>query len=102
MRLIDADLFMQNVRNELNCDERCCECVHDNLCEIYKMTLKQPTAFDLESAIEQLERHKEEITNRKERDILNIVAKTNAKAAVEKDIEILKSAANVTNGKNGG
>ncbi len=55
MRLIDVDLFMENVRKELNCDERCCECVHDNLCEIYKMALKQPTAYDVDKVVEQLE-----------------------------------------------
>lgn len=52
--LIDADLFMENVRKELNCDERCCECVHDNLCEIYKMMLKQPTAYDVDKVVERL------------------------------------------------
>lgn len=54
------------------------------------------------AVVNQLEEHKERIKNRKERDILNVVGKTNAKAAVEEDIEILKSAANATNGKNGG
>ena len=55
MRLIDADLFMENVRKELNCDERCCECVHDNVCEIYKMTLNQPTAYDVDKVVKRLE-----------------------------------------------
>lgn len=54
------------------------------------------------AVVNQLEEHKERIKNRKERDILNVVGKTNAKAAVEEDIEILKSAANATNMKNGG
>lgn len=54
MRMIDADAFMENVRKELNCDERCCECVHDNLCEIYKMTLKQPTVYDVDKVVELL------------------------------------------------
>lgn len=54
MRLIDADLFLENARKELNCDERCCECVHDNLCEIYKMTLKQPAAYDVDKVLERL------------------------------------------------
>lgn len=40
MRLIDADLFMENVRKELNCEEDCWVCAHENLCEIYKMALK--------------------------------------------------------------
>lgn len=55
MRLIDEDLFLENVRKELNCDERCCECVHDNLCEIYKTTLKQHTAYDVDKVIERLD-----------------------------------------------
>lgn len=46
-----------------------------------------------------MEEHKERIKNWKERDILNVVGKTNAKAAIEEDIKILKSAANATNGK---
>lgn len=36
--------------------------------------------------------------NRKERDILNTVGKTNAKAAVEEDIEIVKSGLTNCNG----
>lgn len=59
MRLIDADLFMENARKSLNCDERCCECEYvETLCDIYKMTLTQPTAFDLEKVIEKLSEKK--------------------------------------------
>ncbi len=90
MRLIDADSI------------KFTEYINGDVTVSKEVIQNMPTAFDLESAIEQLERHKEEITNRKERDILNVVAKTNAKAAVEKDIEIIKSATNATNGKNGG
>lgn len=55
MRLIDADLFLENVRKELNCEGRCCECEHDNLCEVYNTVLKQPTAFDVDKVVERLE-----------------------------------------------
>lgn len=51
----------------------------------------QPTAYDVDKVVEKLEDHKKRIMDRKERDILNTVGKTNAKAAVEEDIEIVKS-----------
>lgn len=60
MRLIDADLFLENARKELNCEGKCCECEHDNLCEIYKMVNEQPTAYDVDKAVEQLEKAKYE------------------------------------------
>ena len=65
MRLIDADEFMENARKELNCDERCCKCEYgDNLCEIYKMTITQPTAYDVDKVINKLE----ELTTQAEKD----------------------------------
>lgn len=42
--------------------------------------LQVPTAYDVDSVVEQLEEHKKSIMGRKERDILNTVGKTNAKA----------------------
>lgn len=50
-----------------------------------------PAVYDVDKVIQQMEEHKKSITGRKERDILNTVGKTNAKAAVERDIEIVKS-----------
>ena len=50
----------------------------------------QPTAYNVDKVVEQLEEHKKRIMNRKERDILNTIGKTNAKAAVEEDIKIVK------------
>lgn len=50
-----------------------------------------PIAYDIDSVLEKLVKHKKEISSRKERDILNTIAKANAKATVEEDIEIVKS-----------
>lgn len=58
MRLIDADLFLENAKNELNCEGKCCECNYYNLCEIYKMVEKQPTAYDVDKVVERLEEFK--------------------------------------------
>lgn len=55
MRLIDADLFLENAKNELNCEGKCCECDYYNLCEIYKTVEKQPTAYDVDKVVERLE-----------------------------------------------
>lgn len=52
VRLIDANLFLENARKELNCEGICCECDYDNLCEIYNMVLKQPTAYDVDKVVE--------------------------------------------------
>ena len=93
MRLIDADLFLQNVKKELNCDERCFECVHGNLCEIYKMTLKQPTAYDVDKVVEQLEDLKRRywftIANTGDKKL--DCAYENVGNALDKAIEIVKS-----------
>lgn len=60
--------------------------------KFYQMAVNdEPTAYDVDKVAEQLEQHKKSIIGRKERDILNTVGKTNAKAAVERDIEIVKS-----------
>lgn len=58
MRLIDADLFLENARKEMNCEGKCCECVHDSLCEVYNMVLKQPTAYDVDKVVGRLEKEK--------------------------------------------
>ncbi len=63
MRLIDADLFLENARKELNCEGKCCECEHDNLCEIYKMVDEQPTAYDVDKVVEQMEEYVKESSN---------------------------------------
>lgn len=63
MRLIDADLFLENAIKELNCEGRCCECEHDNLCEVYKMVLKQPTAYDMDKVVEQMQEYIRESSN---------------------------------------
>lgn len=55
MKLVDADLFLENVKNELNCEGKCCECEYNNLCEIYKMVEKQHTAYDVDKVVERLE-----------------------------------------------
>lgn len=82
MRLIDADLFMENARKDLNCDERCCECEYsDGLCSIYKMALTQQTAFDVEDVITQLEN--EALTAKK--DLTRVYS-------FQRAIEIVKSA----------
>ena len=54
MKLVDADLFLENVKNELNCEGKCCECEYNNLCEIYKMVEKQHTAYDVDKVVEGL------------------------------------------------
>ncbi len=61
MKLIDADLFLENVKNELNCEGKCCECEYNNLCEIYKMVEKQHTAYDVDKVVERLERDSQNI-----------------------------------------
>lgn len=72
------------------------------------------TAFDLESVIEQLEEKKKIVTEKANyyseksdkygnRGLLAIMDISNAKAEAYKEaLEILKTAANATNGKNGG
>lgn len=55
MKLVDADLFLENVKNELNCEGKCCECEYNNLCEIYKMVEKQHTAYNADKVVERLE-----------------------------------------------
>ena len=59
----DADLFLENARKELNCEGKCCECEHDNLCEIYKMVDEQPTAYDVDKVVEQMEEYVKESSN---------------------------------------
>lgn len=86
MRLIDADKLIEILKNDSG------SVLEEALLGIVR---GQPTAFDLERVIKRLEDHKEEIKSRKERDILNKVAKFAAIKAIEADIEILKSAANI-------
>lgn len=90
MRLIDADSFLKEIINRCGCIPY----VHGRNGEtIYLNNLidEHPVAYDFDRVIQQLEKHETEISSRKERDILNTIAKANAKATIEEDIEIVKS-----------
>lgn len=67
-----------------------CHVLEDAYCLIDYIN-ELPIAYDFDRVIQQLEKHEKEIGSRKERDILNTIAKANAKATVEEDIEIVKS-----------
>lgn len=67
-----------------------CHVMEDAYCLIDYIN-QLPIAYDMDRVLKQLEKHEKEISSRKERDILNTIAKANAKATVEKDIEIVKS-----------
>ncbi len=85
MRLIDAESLIVNMDKGMQGTAR-------EYLKFYQMAVNdEPTAYDVDKVAEQLEQHKKSIIGRKERDILNTVGKTNAKAAVERDIEIVKS-----------
>lgn len=90
MRLIDADKLMDALRGNV---------LVDVTPEIEKTIFEQPTAFDLESVIEQLEEKSKWVAyNNWDRDI----GMTHKVVPFGDIVEILKSAANATNGKNGG
>lgn len=67
-----------------------CHVIEDAYCLIDYIN-QLPIAYDMDRVLKQLEKHEKEIIGRKERDILNTIAKANAKATVEEDIEIVKS-----------
>lgn len=96
MRLIDADKLLEelssfSMRITGSANALALSVMYETKKSISKMVEEQPTAYDVDEVIGQLEEHKKSIIGRKERDILNTVGKTNAKAAVERDIEIVKS-----------
>lgn len=86
--------------------------VPDNLAEGFvqmeKLIKEQPTAFDLESVMRQLEENKQDLFNAIDKDYQNNKKESvNALKGLFEDYTeeimiILKSAANVTDGKNGG
>lgn len=67
-----------------------CHVMEDAYCLIDYIN-QLPIAYDMDRVLKQLEKHEKEISSIKERDILNTIAKANAKATVEEDIEIVKS-----------
>lgn len=67
-----------------------CHVLEDAYCLIDYIN-ELPASYDFDKVMQQLEKHEKEISGRKERDILNTIAKANAKATVEEDIEIVKS-----------
>lgn len=96
MRLIDADELRKKLstvcplyaRDEYDYGTK------DVLDKVDDLIKEQPMAYDMDKAVEQMEEHKKSITGRRERDILDAAGKTGAKAAVERDIEIVKSGGN--------
>ena len=87
MRLIDADEFKKQIAGMAIINGY----PADKTNKMRELIDCQPTAYDMDKVIEELEEHRIRIMHRKERDILNIVGKTNAKAAVEEDIKIVKA-----------
>lgn len=105
MRLIDADLLMQDLHHGVFDD---CDCRKDyEYLGVDDYIRNQPTAFDLEGVIEQLrqlEKYENPYDSYWESELHQMTMLENATTnkVVDKVLEILKSAANVANGKNGG
>ncbi len=79
MRLIDADLLKEKAKDYFISPGGALKLIDD-----------QPTAYDVEKVMERLKERKKRIESRKERDIINIVGKANAKVTVKEDIDIVK------------
>lgn len=54
--LISRSALAKEVKEWLNCDEECCHCEYgDGNCFFKDVIFKQPTAYDVEKVVEQLE-----------------------------------------------
>lgn len=121
MRLIDADAFMERLKymKELNArhplekeqlDDKEVNNYEIGQKETFELAMEhleiQPTAFDLKSAIEKLQAELNLADKEKERCIReNPLQFDSAKGyanGIADCLEIIESAANATNGKNGG
>ena len=95
MRLIDADNFKEFISRLPKCKNG-----HSNVYDessILRFIENQPTAFDLESAVKQIEQRIQNYKNlNSDEQIVDVAIKE-----IERDLEIIKSAVNSTNGKNG-
>ena len=90
---MNNDLISRNevLKSILEIDENVVKSSHD-MRELIAIEIKRKSiAYDVDTVLKNLEKHKKEIEGRKERDILNTVAKVNARVAIEDDIEIVKS-----------
>lgn len=98
MRLIDADRLSEEAKEYFISPDGALRLIE-----------RQPTAFDLESAIERLKENEEDVlkaieeNSKSEFEMIKIRdLKELFEEYTREQIEILKSAANATNGKNGG
>ncbi len=105
MRLIDADNFVNNFRLLLSRSSLGEISPHENVSvgEIAGLIKDEPTAFDLKRVIGQFEECKRIMQSPISQDCFGKECKVGdcTVCAFDKAIEILKSAANATNGKNG-
>ena len=93
MKLIDADDFIEFMTALEDAGAE-----HILFDDLRKFINNQPTAFDLESVIKQFEQRIGNYKNlNSDEQIVDAAIKE-----IERDLEILKSAINVTDGKNGG
>lgn len=102
--LISREELMERVLQEeydkdIHKDSRAKAIHHGEYLHFYKVISEIPTAFDLESVIKKFQEYK---SQQSENEMLSDNGKWLVKRVIEECEKILKSAANATNGKNGG